>query len=297
MSGVLHGWADPWDFRAGPFPQSRAFKVLQKVAPEMRGRARLQRYHDFMSRTPSRPAAAGASSDGRNDSPIPATLLKILSDDAAEERQHLLRDGIISIVMGGGTPLLLFLLFAGVLNFFRARWGFGLVGNVVPLLGWLMLVVYVIALLWAWKHVKPRVAVDERSSDPRFGRPKARANEADDEQYEEGLTPWTWDLALSGPSTISNLLSFGSRQTVQGFRSLFERSHLGLARIRLAASLLLRASQGDGVLSQSLPADAATHHALLFLWRNHYLRSDGVLSRTRLLPSDKGRRALEGTRA
>lgn len=249
-----------------------------------------------MSRTPSRPQdISSESTEGVSDI-SPDRVADAFVAEAAEERQHLLRDGVISIGLGLLTPSFLYLALAILLNYPRRR--FGLSGEASTVLIVAIVVVFGAMLVWSWFQVRPFAQRDSRSSDPRYGRPKVRANEADDETtdgfYDSDGADLTWSVLYSGPIWFEMLLTLGSRQVMQGMRSLIERSRLNRSRLTLAATLLIRAGRSGGLSSPSIPDDAATLDAMTFLWRHRYLKSEGVLSRTRIRPNDKGARVLAG---
>lgn len=249
------------------------------------------RYDAVMSRTPSRPTNGPLSAGGGQPAFDGEALLRALEEDAAEERQHLLRDGIAGLAIGLLAP---FLAFGLCIVVFRIIPGLRRT-SILPIIGVAIAVVYLVALVWSWWHVRPFAVVERRSQDPRYGRPKVKANEADDERYEDSTLSWSWELIFWSPSFLADLASMGSRQAVQGIRSLIDRSRLGSDRLRTAAALL-QGTAGEGLLSQSIPDDTETYHALLFLWRHHHLQSEGTLTRCRLLPSEKGLRTLNGAR-
>lgn len=229
-----------------------------------------------------RSAGAGAAPIATPDD-VAASFRK----EAAEERQHLLRDGVIGILVGGGASLLLVLAVAfvsrrRVMGTSLADLGAELVlGTAVFLAG---------SFLWNWYWIRPLRARLPEGGDPRHGRP--RAGEA---ATEEGVDP----MAASSPlwvmreaAMLEEILTAGTRQAVLGIASLVERTRLSTARLRLAAALLVRSAGPDPMLSPSLPGDVDTLLALAFLWRYRYITADGLLTRRRLVPTDKGRRAL-----
>ncbi len=249
-----------------------------------------------MSRTPSRRQDISSKSTEGVSGIGPDRVADAFVAEAAEERQHLLRDGVISIGLGLLMPMLLYVALAVLLNYPRRR--FGLSGEASTVLIVAIVVVFGVMLVWSWHQVRPFAQRDSRSSDPRYGRPKLRANEADDETddgaYDSDCADLTWTVLYNGPIWFEMLLTLGSRQVMQGMRSLIERSRLNRSRLTLAAMLLIRAGREGGLSSPSIPDDAATLDAMTFLWRHRYLKSEGVLNRTRILPNDKGSRVLAG---
>lgn len=209
---------------------------------------------------------------------------------AAEERHHLLADGAITIAMGLLTPVLGYGFLWFILTYPGRRFGFG--SDVELVLFLAIAVIFTVAFIISWRQVQPLAANDKRSEDPRYGRPKARANEADDESVTSDYGFMTWGVLLNGATLSEIFLTVGSRSVVQGIRSLVERSRLSESRLLAAATLLISAGAEGGLASASIPGDPATLDALTFLWRNRYLKADGVLSRTRLHPSIKGLEAL-----
>jgi hypothetical protein len=224
-------------------------------------------------------------------------IARQFAEEAEEDRTHLFRDGIISMLLGALTPLAP-LAFLWLIALILTRRGFlrrDTADGFLELVAIALALLFVVSLIIAWRQVRPFESQDRRSKDPRFGRPTARANESDDETFEDASGWLGWSYAYFSPDWIGNFLSLGSRQFVQGIRSLIDRSRLGEARLAAAAVLLARCGATDdptrapaGLLSATIPDDRETLEALGFLWSHRYLRADGVLNQTRLLPSPKG---------
>ncbi len=251
---------------------------------------------------PAPPDARRPTVSGGFDLPA---IARHFADEAAEDRTHLFRDGVISMLLGALTPLAP-LGFLWLIAWILTRRGFlrsVTADGFLELVAIALVLLFVVSVIFAWRQVRPLEAQDRRSKDPRYGRPTARANESDDETFEDASGWLGWSYAYFSPNWIDNFLSLGSRQFVQGIRSLIERSRLGEARLAAAAALLARCGTTEGpegetagLRSATIPDDRETLEALGFLWSHRYLRADGVLSHTRLLPSPKGLELLNGHR-
>lgn len=223
-------------------------------------------------------------------------ITRRLVEEADEDRVFLFRDGVVGIVVGLATPFapLLFLWLLTMFLMSRGLIPFTTIGPILQLIAAAIALLFVVSLFFAWRDIRPLDPNERGSCDPRFGRPTAKAGEAEDETFEEHSGVLGWSYAFFTPHWVTNFLSLGSRQFVQGIRSLVERSRLCEERLATAAGLMMRC--GGGVASTSLPEDSETLAALRFLWSHRLIRAEGVLKQTRLLPTPKGLDLLNGHR-
>lgn len=213
--------------------------------------------------------------------------------EAEEERQHLLRDGIISIAVGlVGCALLIFAVPIITALPFARRMSISFLSGAATTIALFVLLFLVGSFIYCWLWMKPLQARLPSRQDPRFGPPKIDDPQADDDAPDPGASSLGQLWVVREAMLAEHAATIGSRQIVLGIASLAERTRLADARLELAAAILVQSAAGRGITSQELPSDIETLLALTFLWRYRYIRAEGILSKRRLTPTEKGREVL-----
>ncbi|MDZ4754285.1 MAG: hypothetical protein SGJ11_07285 [Phycisphaerae bacterium] len=243
----------------------------------------------------SQPARTASRAAANGPAPVtPAQVADQFEVEVQEDRQHLARDGGIALVIGTVTALAVYAL--PILWLARrsvlAQGPPKIDPTIMSVLIAAIAVGGVVSFIWSWRAVRPTRTPSSRSSDPRYNRPKLYASSADDDDSDADPSMWADGLLFTRGFSFEELFAVGTRQFMLGVRSFVERARLDRPHLQRAAANLCRTGAPDGLPSASIPDDPATLLALTFLWQYRYLRSDGGPRRTRLRPSEKGRRVL-----